>query len=130
MEKPDLDPELVALGEHALANAFYREFSRLIAKFRAAGAGLNERRLDERLDDQCNLYSTDWKHEPPEMDMGVESPGGFKKCSTMREALESQGTKIVLNGEPVFEWRDGQAGPGWYFVEPPWTFLRQQGEKA
>jgi len=112
----EVDNELVALGELVLGNAFYRDYSALVAKYQAAAAGLETDRFDERLSTMSNLYSMADMSGAAVGLLQVEILRGGEKiqCGTMHEALQAKGDEIQLGGRTVFVWKQEI---GWYLAE-------------
>lgn len=112
----EVDDELVALGELVLGNAFYRDYSALVAKYQAAAAGLEPSRFDERLSTMSSPYSV---ADTPAAEIGqlqveVFRSGEKIQCGTMHEALQAKGDEIQLGGKTMFVWKQEI---GWYLAE-------------
>jgi hypothetical protein len=105
--------ELVALGELALGNAFYHEYSALVRKYQAAAIGLDVDRFDQRLADMSNPFSIDDGSDAESLRLSVYREGRHVPCHTIAEAIQMKGDDITVDSHPVFTWKDGT---GWYFV--------------
>lgn len=116
MAELEVDDELVALGELVLGNAFYRDYSALVARYQAAAAGLESDRFDERLSTMSSPYSTadTPATEMAKVQVDVIRSGEKIPCKTMREALQATGDEIQLAGRTVFIWKQEL---GWYLAE-------------
>ncbi|MEX3960255.1 hypothetical protein [Trinickia sp. EG282A] len=116
MTNDDIDTELMALGELALRNAFYREYSALVERYLNAAEGLGVDDFDSRLAESSNPFGRADVVSPGQVSIMVVTNGQSKSCATMREALAAKGGEIQIGGETVFEWRESQ---GWFVAEPP-----------
>lgn len=103
-----IDAELKAIGELELANAFYREYSRLVLKYEAAAAGLDMEAVTRRISDMSNPYSINDANKAvdPLHIVVVGKDGVSRSCQTMYEAIELVGDKLIVAGKTVFEWND------------------------
>lgn len=116
MQKREIDGEVIALAELALANSFYTAYSQLAANYQAAGLGLDEDRLAERLSTMSSLYSSQWDRlAPATLPIATkDARGQLHSKATILDALRDESAvSIELHGAEVFHWRPPI---GWYFV--------------
>lgn len=108
-KKMNLDPEVIALAELELGNAFYRAFGQFVADYMAAAKGLDEDRFEERLSTMSNVYAAYWHHNAarPLAIATSNANGDVRQHETIAQALQCDGAKrVVLQGRVVFEWDD------------------------
>ncbi|KVD92952.1 hypothetical protein WS63_07915 [Burkholderia stagnalis] len=116
MARTDIDEELAALGELALRNAFYREYSALVQRYLNAADGLGIEDFDSRLGEVSSPFGRADVESAGQVSIAVVIDGEAKPCATMHDALPETGDAIQVCGETVFEWREPL---GWYVAEPP-----------
>ncbi|MBC8641605.1 hypothetical protein IAG25_32800 [Caballeronia sp. EK] len=112
----EVDEELAALGEVALRNAFYREYSALVERYVIAADGLGIDEFTYRLAEMTSPFGRGNIESAGRVDIAVVADGEARPCATMRDALAETGDAIQVCGETVFEWRDPQ---GWFVAETP-----------
>ncbi len=102
-----IDPELKALANLSLFNAYFNELGGLAAKYVAAG-------MDSQVAAETNNCGDNYI-AGTEINIWFE-PGIFgssTSCQTIDEALETEtAQKIFLEGRQIFERRDGK----WYYT--------------
>lgn len=111
-----MNSELRQLAALALRNAFWHDFSALVNNYVQASADLG---VDDHLlmmGEMTSVYGRDTQAKAsglltPE----IKTTGASSLThATIMDALEcDQATEITLNGNKVFERRDGE----WYFIE-------------
>ncbi|NIF40084.1 hypothetical protein F3J14_04045 [Burkholderia sp. Tr-862] len=121
MASNDIDEELAALGELALRNSFYREYSALVQRYLNAADGLGIKDFDYRLGEMSSPFGRADVQSTGQVSIEVVTDGEAKPCATMRDALAQTGDSIQVGGETVFEWRETQ---GWFVAEAPTRRLR------
>jgi hypothetical protein len=112
----EVDAELAALGEVALRNAFYREYSALVERYLNAADGLGVDGFDYRLAEMSSPFGRGNVESAGQVNIAVVADGAVRPCATMREALAASGDAIQVCGETVFEWQEPH---GWFVAEPP-----------
>lgn len=123
MDYDNVDEELCELGELALRDTFYREYSMLVSRYLQAAEGLGIDDLRGRLTETSSPYGC----LEPDVDVPilieVVKDGKAEVCQTMIDALKAKGDEIRVAGVAAFEWRDPV---GWYVAQPPTTAPRQR----
>ena len=121
MEHDNLDDELRELGEIALRDTFYREYSMLVARYLQAANGLGIDDLRGRLAETSSPFGCLEMDVDVPMLIQVVKDGEASVCQTMAEALKAKGDEIRVAGVAAFEWRDSV---GWYVVQAPTSASR------
>ncbi|KVO15134.1 hypothetical protein WJ74_10795 [Burkholderia ubonensis] len=116
MASNDIDKELAELGELALRNAFYREYSALVQRYLNASDGLGIGDFESRLGEVSSPFGRADVESTGRVSIAVVTGGEARPCATMRDALAETGDAIQVCGETVFELRESL---GWYVAEPP-----------
>lgn len=113
----ELDDELRELGALALRNAFYAEYSMLVARYLSAAEGLGQDGQDvrEQLVELSNPFGASDVAGAAPVSIDIVRGGNRQAFTTMHGALAQAGDSLLVNGEPAFEWR---SPIGWYFVDP------------
>jgi hypothetical protein len=113
-----IDEDLKDEAAHALVNAFYLDFSKLVNAYLLAGKGLEDCDLEQRLSDTANVYSRkDGVLPQPGDELGptiwASSDTESRDYTTLLEALSSPfGICIYMTGislQPALE-RDEEGG--------------------
>lgn len=109
-----MDDETMALARHALANAFYTDFSDLVNKYLKAAEGVDDGDFDQKLQEMANVFGRDDKALGDFwLTIWTQQVRGTCGHQTMTEALEYEpALGVRVQGVRVFERRDGE----WYFV--------------
>jgi hypothetical protein len=102
-----IDDELRACADVALRNAYYHELQALVAKYRAAAAGLGSDMETGQAQVEIHTWGEDGHGKLVEHDLlqiTTESPGGVLQWphDSMLEALQDESAdRLCLNGKIV-----------------------------
>jgi hypothetical protein len=110
-----LDPELEALARLALINQFWLNFGDLVAAYQKKAEGLDSHEFNMQMQEHSSVYGcADSNGGDVFINLWCDYGNGrTANLDTMLQALaEDDALSIHLNGEKIFERRDGE----WYCV--------------